>query len=51
MPNLTDAGITAKSGESQQCLLTIAAELNELKNNEDEDDVHDAEQDAGETSA
>jgi hypothetical protein len=51
MPNLTEAGVATKSEEYQQCLLTIATELNELNNNEDEDDADDFKQDTSETTA
>jgi hypothetical protein len=51
LSNFMEAVVTAKSEEYQRRLLTIAAELNELNNNEDEDDANDADQDTGETTA
>jgi hypothetical protein len=46
LPDLTEAGVTTKTEEFQQQLLAIVAELLELDNNGDEDDVGDVNQDA-----
>jgi hypothetical protein len=46
LPDLTEAGVTAKTEEFQRRLLAIAAELLELDNHVDEDDdVGDVNQD------
>jgi hypothetical protein len=44
LPDLTEAGVTAKTEEFQQRLLAIAAELLELDDHVDDNDVADVNQ-------
>ena len=44
LPDLTEAGVTAKTEEFQQRLLAIAAELLELDDHVEDNDVADVDQ-------
>ncbi len=51
LPDLTEAGVTAKTEEFQRRLLAIATELLDLDDHLDEDDVGDVGQDVEVTTA